>query len=171
MGMNKRYTQKELFELFDQLNISYTNHEHEPVFTIEEGKGRFDHIPGAHCKTLFMKTKQGDYFLIVMLGDSRLDMKELSNRLSCGKLSFASPERLMEHLAITPGSVTPFALVHEQEKKITVILDDQMMEYDVLNYHPLRNDMTTTIAREGLVTFLDHVGHQYTVINLPVKEE
>ncbi len=34
-----------------------------------------------------------------------------------------------------------------------------MMEHAVLNYHPLVNTATTTIARDGLLKFLEATGH------------
>jgi Ala-tRNA(Pro) deacylase len=40
-----------------------------------------------------------------------------------------------------------------------LVLDAAMMAHDVLNFHPLRNTSTTTISREGLLRFLEAVGH------------
>ena len=42
---------------------------------------------------------------------------------------------------------------------MTVVLDAAMMEHEVLNYHPLTNTMTTAIARDDLVKFLQATGH------------
>jgi len=33
------------------------------------------------------------------------------------------------------------------------------MQHDTLNYHPLDNTMTTSIARDDLVKFLESTGH------------
>ncbi len=35
-----------------------------------------------------------------------------------------------------------------------------MMAHEMLNFHPLANTGTTTIAREGLLKFLEATGHK-----------
>ena len=50
-----------------------------------------------------------------------------------------------------PGSVTPFALINDPARRVTVILDADMMRHERLNFHPLENTATTNIAREDLV--------------------
>jgi Ala-tRNA(Pro) deacylase len=44
--------------------------------------------------------------------------------------------------------------------RVAVVLDAAMMAHDVLNFHPLRNTATTTIARDDLVKFLEATGHR-----------
>jgi Ala-tRNA(Pro) deacylase len=39
-----------------------------------------------------------------------------------------------------------------------------MMEMDLLNYHPLTNNMTTTIASSDLLTFFRDTGHNPTLV-------
>ena len=39
-----------------------------------------------------------------------------------------------------------------------------MMEHDRINFHPLRNTMTTTIARDDLVRFLVATGHPPRIV-------
>ena len=57
----------------------------------------------------------------------------------------------MEVLGVPAGSVTPFALINDKARRVTVILDADMMRHERLNYHPLENTATTNIAREDLV--------------------
>ncbi len=63
-------------------------------------------------------------------------------------------------LGVEPGSVTPFAALNDVGKQVTVVLDSAMLAHDVLNYHPLTNTMTTTIARDDLLKFLRATGHE-----------
>ena len=58
-----------------------------------------------------------------------------------------------------PGSVTPFGAINDTDGRVTVVLDAAMMAHEMLNYHPLVNTMTTSIAREDLVKFLEATGH------------
>jgi Ala-tRNA(Pro) deacylase len=43
---------------------------------------------------------------------------------------------------------------------VQVVLDQAMMAHSLLNYHPLVNTMTTAIARDDLVRFLQATGHE-----------
>ena len=56
----------------------------------------------------------------------------------------------MEVLGVSPGSVTPFALINDEAQRVTVVLDADMMRHERLNYHPLENTATTNIARDDL---------------------
>ncbi len=50
--------------------------------------------------------------------------------------------------------MTPFGAINDTEGRVTVVLDAAMMEHETLNFHPLVNTMTTSIARDDLVKFL-----------------
>jgi Ala-tRNA(Pro) deacylase len=67
---------------------------------------------------------------------------------------------MRELIGVEPGSVTPFSVINDKTGRVTVVLDAAMMEYEVLNYHPLLNTGTTTISREDLLKFLEATGHK-----------
>ena len=75
------------------------------------------------------------------------------------RLSFASEERLMAMLGLTPGSVTPFALADDREQRITVLLDDGIRQDDLVGFHPLVNSQTLCIRYADLLRYLAHTGH------------
>jgi Ala-tRNA(Pro) deacylase len=154
----------QLFAFFDELQISTTTIDHPPVFTVDEAKLVHDQIAGGHCKNLFCKDEKGALWLIVALEDSRIDLKKAPDRIGSRRLSFGKPELLMEILGVTPGSVTPFALINDTEKRLNVILDAAMMRHDVLNYHPLQNDATTSIANADLLKFIRATGHEPKIV-------
>ena len=159
-------TPEDLFARFDALGIRTRTVGHEPVFTVEEAKTLRDVLPGGHCKSLFLRNKKGRQWLVVCNEDRRLNMKALGELLGAGRLSFGSPERLMAALGVTPGSVTPFALVNDVEGAITVVLDREMLAHDPLNYHPLVNDQTTAISPHDLLKFIEACGHTPHILGL-----
>lgn len=159
-------TTEDLFARLAELGIDTTTHEHEPVFTVDEAKELRGLLPGGHCKSLFLRTKKGEMYLVVCNEDRRMDLKGLSGRLGAGRFSFGSPERLMAALGVTPGSVTPFALINDPEARIKVVLDHAMMRHDVLNYHPLVNHMTTAIRAADLLKFIEACGHTPHIVDL-----
>ena len=157
-------SRQDLFALFEKLGINSTTHDHLPVFTVEEAKKVHGDISGGHCKNLFCKDEKGVLWLIVALGDSRINLKTAPDKIGSRRLSFGKPELLMEVLGLEPGSVTPFGLINDTATRVNVILDEAMMKHEVLNYHPLRNDATTSIAAGDLVKFIRGTGHEPRVI-------
>lgn len=155
-----------LFDYLARLDIETVTTEHAPVFTVEESQSLRGAIPGGHCKSLFLKSKKGDFWLVVADEAQRVDLKRLGRHLGSGNLSFGKPELLSEVLGVEPGSVTPFALINDPAHRVRVVLDQAMLAQDKLNYHPLKNDATTTIASADLQAFIAALGHDAYITDL-----
>ncbi|MGD1997792.1 MAG: prolyl-tRNA synthetase associated domain-containing protein [Candidatus Dependentiae bacterium] len=157
---------KSLVAFFDEHNINHTIYEHEPVFTTEEDKGI--EIEGAQSKNLFLRDKKKQhYFLISVLQHKRVDIKTLSKQLGHGNLSFGKPDAMEELLGVVPGSVTPYGLIHDADKRVRFLLDKDFLAHDILNFHPLRNDMTVSVARDDFLKFCEKVGNSFDCIAIP----
>lgn len=153
-------TPDDLFAFLDRLGIAHKTVSHPPLFTVEESQALRGQIPGGHTKNLFLRDKKGALFLVVALEDALIDLKSLHRRLEAsGRFSFGSADTMRETLGVMPGSVTPFGLINDTRQRVSVVLDGAMMEQPELNYHPLVNTMTTTIASSGLVRFIEATGH------------
>ena len=158
-----------LYERFRALDIAFTAHRHDAVFTVEEARALRGDLPGAHCKNLFLKDKKGALYLIVCLEDRRIDMKALSQLLGTARLSFGKQELLAERLGVEPGSVTPFAVVNDtadDDAAVSVVLDAEMMQAPLVNYHPLVNTATVAMAPADLIRFLDVCRHSPRIVDL-----
>ena len=156
----------DLFEKLHSLGIETTTYEHPPVFTVEEAKAHCAHLPGGHCKSLFLKDKKDRLFLLVALDSRPIELNAISKTIGAARLSFGRPDLLLEVLGVTPGSVTPFALINDPEHRVSVILDAGMMQEAALNYHPLTNEATTAILPADLRRFIAACGHQPTELAL-----
>ncbi|MBC8440624.1 MAG: prolyl-tRNA synthetase associated domain-containing protein [Deltaproteobacteria bacterium] len=159
-------TQEELLNVLTQINIEYKNHEHPAVYTVEEADLHHGGIEGAHSKNLFFKDKKKNLFLVVTLSEKTIIIKEMAKKINAKSPSFGKPDLLAQVLGVIPGSVTPFALVNAQNHDIKVILDKDLMENKLLNFHPLVNTATTTIASKDLIKFLDHCNQEFEIIRL-----
>jgi Ala-tRNA(Pro) deacylase len=142
-----------------ELGIAARTVEHPPVFTVEEARRYRGDLPGTHTKSLFLRDKKGKMWLVVCLESRSLDLKDLAARLGAKHLSFGSPERLMRHLGVIPGAVSPFAAINDTERLVQVVLDRAVIERDPVNLHPLDNAKTTAIAAADLLRFLEAEGH------------
>jgi Ala-tRNA(Pro) deacylase len=156
----------DLLALLDRLGIKAATHRHAPAFTVEEGNRVWGSIPGVHCKNLFLKDGKGRLWLVVAPAERRVDLKALPARIGAARLSFGSAALLTEVLGIEPGSVTPFAVINDAGRRVSVVLDSWMMAQPLVNYHPLRNDMTTGLSPAGLLRFFAHTGHSPLTVEL-----
>lgn len=158
----------DLFAFLDRLGVPTETVEHAPVFTVAESRALKAAIPGGHSKNLFLKDRKGRLHLVVARDEARIDLKRLHEAIGAsGRLSFGSADLLRAALGVEPGSVTPFAAVNDREGRVSVVLDASLMAFDRVNFHPLVNSMTTTIARADLVRFLEATGHAPRILELP----
>ena len=153
--------------MIDGNRIHRGGHAHPPVFTVEEAKAVRGSIPGCHTKNLFLRNKKEQMWLLVCHQDQGVDLRSLGARLgSRSRLSFGSPRRLMRYLGVVPGAVNPFAVINDVEGAVTVVLDRAILEWDVLNFHPLDNALTTSIRATDFLRFLAEEGHPPVEVDL-----
>lgn len=163
--MESMKTKDDLFEFFTKLGIAYKNYEHEPLFTVEQADKVTHSIPGTHIKNLFLKDDNGQLWLIVAEAHAKIELKKVAQLVKAPKLRFADAQLLMEHLGVTPGSVTPFGLINDTNHKIKVIVDNTILTGEIINAHPLENSATTSIAIDDFNKFLNAMGHRVIIIN------
>lgn len=159
-------TRDELFQRLSELGIETESTNHAPVYTVEEARALRGNIPGGHCKNLFLKDKKGQLWLVVTLEDADVDLKALPRAIGAARLSFGKADLLLEVLGVEPGSVTPFALINDTDIRVNVVLDETMMRAGRLNFHPLKNDATTTINAADLVAFIRSCGHDPAIVSV-----
>lgn len=159
-------TPEPLGGLFSDLGIDAVTYQHPPVFTVAEGEGFKQRIPGGHTKNLFLKDKKDQIWLVTAGAHTQVNLKSLPALIGAARLSFGSPDRLLDTLGVTPGSVTPLALVNDRQHRVRFVLDAGLMQCSTINCHPLRNDMTTCLAPEALLRVLRHLGYDPLVAPL-----
>ncbi len=163
-------TPEALIAKLGELGIAQRTVDHPPLFTVEQSKALRGELPGGHTKNLFLRNKKGAMWLVTSLEDRPLDLKKLGELLGGGRLSFGSAERLMRHLGVVPGAVTPMAIVNDPGGAVTLVLDAGLLERDPVNVHPLTNDRTMALASADLIRFAEAVGHPPQIVDLAQVE-
>jgi len=157
---NPPATAEDLLARLEALGIETRTHTHAAVFTVEAAKNVRGDLPGGHTKNLFVRDKRGTMWLLCCPADQPVDLRALAPRLGAsGRLSFGSTERLMRYLGVTPGAVSPFAVINDHDRHVEVVLDPEVLAVEPINMHPLDNTRTTAISAAGLLAFLEAVGH------------
>jgi Ala-tRNA(Pro) deacylase len=160
-------TPQDLLRRLHELGIPCATMDHAPVYTVEEARVVRGDIPGAHTKNLFLRDKKGRrMWLVTCLADREVDLRALAGRLHCStRLSFGSPERLMKYLGVLPGAVSPLAVVNDRGRVVRVVLDRCLLEHDPINFHPLDNAKTTSLAADDFLRFLEAEGHPAEIVD------
>ena len=139
----------------DALGIAYARYEHPPVATVEEAETHWIGIEATHCKNLFLRNQKGNrHYLVVLMHSKKADLRKVADQIGDGKLSFASPERLMTHLGLTPGSVSPFGLINDRDHAVRVVLDRDLKSAARVSFHPNINIATYVISAADFEKFL-----------------
>lgn len=156
-----------LYTLLDSHSIGYQYIEHPPAPTIEIAKQYWKGYDAKHCKNLFFRNHKGNkHFLVLLDCDQNMDIHSIEKILKQGKLSFASEQRLMKYLGLTPGSVTPFGLINDKEHHVHVFLDKTLQQSEKLSFHPCINTASLIIQQNDLIRFLEYCQNSYEWIEL-----
>ena len=141
----------ELYAFLKEKNIAYSLVEHKPVYTMEEMEAAGIPHPENIPKNLFLRDdKKRNYYLVTIKGERKIDLKNFQKTYGTRRLSFASEEDLMSILHLQKGSVTPFGLLNDEEKKVTFYLD-QALASETIGIHPLENTATLWVKAEDLI--------------------
>jgi len=160
-----------LKQWLDVHNIQYILHIHPAVFTVPEAREHCGHIPGTHCKNLFLKNKKsGQLYLVTFPHEKRLDLNQFRRMIGAPKIRFAGPEDLSEILGISAGAVSPLGLVNDTNNEVIFIVDDIIWNADEICCHPNVNTETLQISGPDFQKFIKTTGTSMEVKNLPYLE-
>ncbi|MCL4847982.1 MAG: prolyl-tRNA synthetase associated domain-containing protein [Acidobacteria bacterium] len=139
----------------DALGVPFERHEHPAVYTVDEATRHWAAIEATHCKNLFLRNKKGNrHYLVVAEHTRPVDLARLATLVGDDRLSFASPERLLAHLGLTPGSVSPFGLLNDVAGAVVVVVDAALREAARVAFHPNVNTATVVLSGADFVRFL-----------------
>jgi Ala-tRNA(Pro) deacylase len=143
-----------------ELGIQFARHEHPPVSTVEEAEKHWSGIDATHCKNLFLRNQKGNrHYLVVIAHSKKADLHAVAEQIGDGRLSFGSPDRLMTHLGLTPGSVSPFGLINNRDHLVRVVLDRDLKSATRLSFHPNINTSTFVVSAPDFARFLGACGN------------
>ena len=147
-----------LFDFLDRHAIAHRTVSHAAVYRVGEGLEIKAAMPGGHTKNLFLKDAQGRLWLVSALGETQIDLKRLPAAIGAARLSFGPEALMLETLGVTPGSVTPFGLINDKGRRVSLVVDAALWAADPVNFHPLTNTATTAVSQAGFRGFLAALG-------------
>lgn len=157
----------ELFEFLGEHKIGFVRHDHPPVFTCDEETLNVPESGAARTKNLFLRDRRGKrHLLLVTVCSKTVGIADFAATAGADRLSFASPERLMTHLGVEPGSVTILGLVNDPGHAVELYIDKDVWDAPSIHAHPLRNDATLVLSHESVVQFLAATGHRPRIVTV-----
>ena len=156
------------YDLLDFLGIAYARVDHAPAETMEICRGIDEALGATICKNLFLCNRQGTaYYLLMMPADKPFRTKELSAQINSSRLSFASPERMLEYLDILPGSVSVMGLMNDKAGRVRLLIDEDVLQNEYVGCHPCVNTSSLRLRTADLTDrFLPAVAHSYQTVHL-----
>lgn len=159
--------EKKVYDTLNQLEIPFIQYEHIPVYTIPEIDDLELEMKGHHCKNLFVRNDKGNkHYLVLVSQEKRADLKDIASQIGSSRLGFASEERLMKCLGLTPGSVTPFGLINDEERAVTVIIDEDLKNSEYICVHPNVNTATVSLLYDDFIKFLKWRGNEFGYVKI-----
>ena len=163
-----------VYDFLDKLGIQYQRIDHEAAMTMEACE-EIDRALGDNttiCKNLFLCNRQEtDFYLLLMPGDKPFKTKDLSAQIHSARLSFAKPEYMEKYLNITPGSVSVLGLMNDSEKKVQLLIDEDVMKEPYFGCHPCINTSSLKFTTEDLMQkIIPALEHEPVTVTLPVPE-
>lgn len=145
----------------------FERYEHPAVMTVAESESLMPKLPGAKTKNLFLRDKKDSkYFLVTIPAALTVNLKQLGALLGVGGLSFASSDRLLTHLGVTPGSVTLLGLINDAAYNVQFVIDQALWDAPAVQAHPFFNTATMVVPHAELIRFLAATGHTPQIISV-----
>jgi len=160
------------YDFLDALEITYERIDHEAANTMEVC-AEIDRVLGAViCKNLFLCNRQGTaFYLLMMPGDKVFKTRELSSQIGSARLSFASPEKMLEYLDILPGAVSVMGLMNDLAGHVELLVDEDVLRGEYVGCHPCVNTSSLKLrTKDVFQKFLPATGHTVRTVHLVGEE-
>lgn len=156
------------YDLLDRLGIAYERVDHEPAMTMEVCQAIDEVLQATICKNLFLCNRQETAFYLLMMPDDKLfRTKDLSAQIGSARLSFAKAEYMEQFLDITPGSVSVMGLMNDKEKRVQLLIDEDVLNSEYVGCHPCINTSSIRLRTKDLVDeVIPAMEHAYIKVKL-----
>ncbi len=157
-----------VYDYLDRLNIEYERIDHEVAMTMEACQEIDRALEATICKNLFLCNRQEtDFYLLMMPGDKKFKTKELSKQIGASRLSFAKDEYMLKYLDITPGSVSVMGLMNDKERKVKLVMDEEVTKGEYIGCHPCINTSSIRFKTADLMNvILPDLGYRPVIVQL-----
>ncbi len=159
---------QDIYEYLKKKGIQHKITEHEAVYNMEELSEINIPYPEAVAKNLFVRDdKKKNFYLIIVKGDKKVNLKEFRQKLNTRPLSFASEQDLLDIMDLRPGSVSPFGILNDSERTVSACVDQDFMGLPgIIGVHPNENTATVWLKTDDLIALLKEHGNTVSIVSI-----
>ena len=161
-----------VYDFLDRLGVSYARVDHEQANTMEACAAIDGLLGTAICKNLLLCNRQcTDFYLLMLPGGKPFRTSELSKQIGSSRLSFADGSYMEEFLDITPGSLSVLGLMNDTNKRVQLLIDEELLRADCIGCHPCINTSSLRISTADLMEkIIPAMAHQPRMVCLSTPE-
>ena len=171
---DKRIDKEErCYALLDGLGVEYWRVDHDYADHIEDCH-EVEKVLGCEiCKNLLLTNRQQtEIYLLLLPGDKPFKTKILSKQIGTARLSFGTPEQMLETLDITPGSVSVLGLMNDKDKRVHLLIDRDLLKEEYFGCHPCINSSSLKFRTSDLIErIIPAMQHTPDYVELPWETE
>ena len=147
----------EIYNYLLEKKIWYKILEHQAVYTMKDLK---------KVELLDLKGEAKNFYLIVVKGDKRVDLKQFRKNNNLRSLSFASEKYLLDIIGLKPGTVSPLGILNDKMKRVIVYIDKYFIDNNIILVHPNDNTATVWLKTEDLVDIIKNHGNSVNIVEI-----
>ena len=158
-----------VYDLLDRLGVEYQRIDHEPAMTMEACAAIDEALDATICKNLLLCNRQcTDFYLLMLPGDKPFKTSVLSKQIGSSRLSFAGAEHMEAFLDITPGSLSVMGLMNDADRRVTLLIDEDVLQGEFIGLHPCINTSSLRLRTVDLMEkIIPAMNHPVTTVSLP----
>lgn len=158
-----------VYDLLDRLGVEYQRIDHEPAMTMEACAAIDEALDATICKNLLLCNRQcTDFYLLMLPGDKPFKTSVLSKQIGSSRLSFAGAEHMEAFLDITPGSLSVMGLMNDADRRVTLLIDEDVLQGEFIGLHPCINTSSLRLRTADLMEkIIPAMNHPVTTVSLP----
>ena len=157
----------EVYKLLNKLQIQYDKIQHPPLFTCEDNEKYNIKFDAEVCKNLFIRnSNKSQYYLVTIPIEKVVNLKYLQSLLEETRLSFGNENILEEKLGIKTGAVSIFNIINLKENDIIFVLDNEILKYEKVAFHPNVNTETVMFNPKELNKIFEYYNVNYKFITI-----
>ena len=113
-----------VYDFLNQRGIPFARLDHPEVHTMEDCQAIDERLHMQTVKTLLLCNRQQTaFYLFVTPGDKPFRTKDFSSALGVSRVSFATPEQLLQLLGTVVGAATVFGLLLPSAREVRLVFD------------------------------------------------
>ncbi len=124
--------EEKIVAMLEGQEVFYEIVEHEPVYTNPAMAEALNVSESETVKSLVLKTKEGNMFVLVLPGNKKVDWKQAAAAAKTKKVSFAKPDEVSQAVGCEVGCVPPFGHLTQ----LPIYMDPDLTKKNFVYFNP-----------------------------------